>query len=147
MKLTALTYPTKFSVRPLFAVAVIAIGMLLTPEIRAVICSNGGAGSNPAGSDSGVTTNTVCGEGAVATGSDATAIGAASSSTAGGIAIGHRATQTGLRAIAIGTDAGSSNTPAGIGAQAVGQESVALGPDAFTSAFGAQAYWLRARPT
>jgi len=135
------------------AVGVIAIGALLTPQTARAQGATGatfagGAIANPAEGDThSIATNSAFGLGAdagtAANFVDATAIGASSVAGAGAIALGHRAMGTGLRAIAIGTDAGGI-TPGGTGALANAQEAVALGPDAFAHAAGAEAIGLNA---
>src|SRR5581483_8735817 len=73
--------------------ALLGAALLLPTGARAVECSNGGAGSNPAGSDSGAgVANTAVGASAVATGSYSSAIGAeAEALAANSIAIGGNA--------------------------------------------------------
>ncbi len=52
-----------------FLVLIFMVDAWVAPDrALAVECSNGGAGSNPAGNDGGVGTNTACGEGADASG-------------------------------------------------------------------------------
>src|SRR5262245_21311513 len=48
--------------------AMIRAAWLMPHATRAVVCSNGGAGGNPAGNDGGSANNTACGNGADASG-------------------------------------------------------------------------------
>ena len=98
---------TRFRIRSL-AAAIIGAGAfgsttLYTPSAHAFECDNVGTAATIAPNDNGDATNTACGDGANASGTEATAIG--NNATAAGtdaLAVGTIATATGPSTSAVG---------------------------------------------
>ena len=127
------------------ACALLAALLLMPSAARAVECSNGGAGSNPAGNDSGRPENTACGGAAKATGDFGTAIGSDSSASGNqSTAIGAQSTASGIVSTALGgssvasgdysTAAGDANAY-GAGSTATGFNSTTTGANSTASGY------------
>lgn len=112
----------------------IAAGAMFVPDrAHAVECSNGGAGPNPAGDDTGDATATACGNGASAAGNSGSAYGSNSSAGNYGAAFGVNSAATGNNSSAFGlgsSASGQSGAAFGSGSNASATDSAALGPGA-----------------
>ena len=114
--------------------AMLTAVLILGPafEVHAVECSNGGAGTNPAGNDGVNSDNTACGSGADASGvsSRNTALGLSTDAS------GDSSRNLAIGSLPIASGASSANTAIGRQAEASGADSANLAVGDFAEALG-----------